>query len=139
MRSKQNTKLNWAMFYASLHVAVALPIVNSICVSLGFWKYTESSAFSLPANLYFIWVVLFSVHPVFLFKGKHILLIAIALFWLDLLLMPQLAAVNLFSLNSNWLYGEILIKTLVFLPAYFGPFAVLTKNILALEPRCKSW
>lgn len=119
LKNEQTAKLNWSIFYSTLYVATILPLVNYGCVNFGFWVYKNTSLdFQMPFDLYFLWVVLWGIVPMYFAKGKHILFISLFIFWIDLLFMPQLTHLNLLTLNKNWLLGELLTIALVFIPAY---------------------
>ena len=121
---KQDSKLNWAIFYSFLYVAVTLPIANYLCIKFDFWQFSAEglNSVQLPYDLYFIWTILWSVIPVFFFKGRYILPIAIFSFWLDVLMMPQLEKIGILTLNDNWMVGELILIIFVLLPSYFWAF-----------------
>lgn len=117
---KQDKKLNWSIFYAMLWVSFALGIVNYICVEYNLWSYISKKTLPLkmPFDLYFIWVIFWAIVPVYIFKGKHTLILTLVLFWLDIVLMPELERLGIIKLYSNWYIGEIALILLVWLPSY---------------------
>ncbi len=119
LKKEQSRKLNWSLFYSLLFTSVTLPIINYVCIHFGFWEFKKTNTIGMPLDLYFIWVVIWSVIPVYFFKGKYTLLIALFILWLDVLTMPILEEHGILKLNKNWLLGEILIISLVFLPSYY--------------------
>ncbi len=121
---KQDPKLNWAIFYATLYVTVTLPFVNFWCVNYGLWQFNHSDTnnIQLPFDLYYLWVFMWSILPVFFLKGKHILLTTALLLWLDILIMPQLAKIEIVTLHENWMIGEFALITTVFLPSYYWAY-----------------
>jgi protein-S-isoprenylcysteine O-methyltransferase Ste14 len=118
---EQEPKLNWAAFYSVLYTFITLPIVNYFCVEFGMWNFIgqDVNSIQLPFNIYFLWVVAWCILPIFLLKGRYILLVAALLFWLDILVMPELEKIGILSLHKNWLLGELLLIALVFMPSYF--------------------
>jgi protein-S-isoprenylcysteine O-methyltransferase Ste14 len=121
---KQDSKLNWAIFYSTLYILVFLPIVNYSCTQLGLWQFTDtkSNSILLPFDLYFTWCVLWGCVPIFFLKGKYIFAVALLVFWIDILAMPELEKIGIITLNKNWLIGEIILIFAVFAPAYFWAF-----------------
>ncbi len=118
-RKKQIAKRNWATFYATLWVATSLSIVNYLCVHYQFWHFTDAELWlGMPYDLYFVWVLIWGVLPAYFLQGRYIPLVALALFWLDLLWMPELDKLGILVLTDNWLWGEIALILFVFLPAY---------------------
>lgn len=130
---KQNSKLNWAIFYAVLYVTVALPIVNYGCVKFGYWSFIKTNNINLPFDLYYLWVLIWAIIPVYFFKGKYIILITLSLFWLDFVLMPQLAKVGIITLNKNWLLGELLLIIFVLIPSYFWAYCSFNNKHIGLR------
>lgn len=126
-KKKQDVRLNWAVFYSTLYVSLVLPFVNQACVYLGFWEFknTINEIIKLPIDVYFIWIMSWSVIPVFLFKGNYLILISLIFFFLDLVLMPILEQQGLFKLNSNWLIGELITLLFVFIPSYYWSYLSL--------------
>ena len=116
-RKEQNAKLNWAMFYAFLWVFCALFVVNGLSVHWGFWSFREESPTLIPHDLFFDWVVFWGVAVPFVLKGRYIVMVAIFLFWIDILFMPLLAKLGILDLRQNWLVGECLLISLVFVPS----------------------
>jgi hypothetical protein len=121
---KQNSKLNWAIFYAILYGSISLPIVNALCIRFDFWHFylNKDSVIGIPFDLYLIWLVLWNIAPVYFFKGKHLLILSVFLFWMDILTMPFLEKFGVLKLNKNWLLGEAMLIIFVFIPAYYWAF-----------------
>lgn len=121
---KQDSKLNWAIFYSSLYIGIILPIVNYLCVKHELWHFTEHeiNSIRLPFNIYFLWNVLWGIIPVFFFKGKYLLFMSLLMFWLDILIMPELEKIGLLTLSKNWLLGEFLLIICVFTPSYYWAY-----------------
>lgn len=121
---KQDSKLNWAIFYSSLYISVTLPIINYLCIKFGLWNFTEEgiNSIQLPFNIYFLWVVVWGVLPIFFLKSKYILFIAVLMFWLDILIMPELEKIGILTLNKNWILGELILIGFVFIPSYYWAF-----------------
>ena len=121
---KQDSKLNWAIFYSSLYVSVTLPIINYLCIKFGWWNFAEEgiNSIQLPFNIYFLWVVAWGILPVFFLKGKYLLIIAVLMFWLDILIMPELEKIEIITLNKNWIIGELILIGVVFIPSYYWAF-----------------
>ncbi len=118
-RPKQNAKLNWAMFYATLWVALSLPIINFICVKFGYWNYVseEFQLLQMPLDLYFSWVVIWGAVVTYFLKSRFVITSLLGILWLDILFMPLMQEYGLLSLRSDWLLGEIAILIFVLLPA----------------------
>lgn len=122
LRKRQDRKLNWAIFNALLYTSVSLPIINIICINQGYWEFAVQNAISLPFDLYFIWVVIWGVIPVFFLDKRYFLIILALMVWVDLLLMPVLDTYQIIYLNPNWLVGEVLLISFVFIPAYLWAY-----------------
>ncbi|MEE9438269.1 MAG: methyltransferase [Saprospiraceae bacterium] len=122
LKNNQDSKLNWAMFYASLYILVTLPIVNYFCVSQGFWSYVWECSLGLPFDLYFLWIVIWGILPVLILKGKQWVLVTLGLLFFDLVFMPQLEIIGLIRLSPNWIIGELLIIITVFIPSYLWAY-----------------
>jgi len=116
-RKKQHPMLNWALFYSFLWVFCSLFVVNAFCVHQGYWLFTEESPTGIPHDLFFEWVVFWGVGVPFFGKGKYLIPTALLLIWIDVLFMPMMAKIGLLELNDNWLIGELLLITIVFLPS----------------------
>ena len=118
---KQDSKLNWSMFYSSLYIIVTLPIVNYLCVKFGLWDFSKEgiNSIELPFHIYFLWVIAWGILPFFFLKGKYTLLVTTLIFWLDILIMPELEKTGIITLNENWLIGELILIALVFIPSYY--------------------
>jgi len=130
LREKQNTKLNWSIFYSSLYTIVSLPLVNLICTHLNLWQFTNDGIPSpfIPSDILFVWVVAWGVIPIFFLEKKHFPILLIAIFWIDFLLMPLLERYGILSLSPYWLIGELLLILFVFVPAYLWAY-VAYRNI----------
>ncbi len=117
---KQERELNWSIFYSALWCFVSLGIVNYLCVEYRLWAFIEKeeSSIKIPLDLYFIWGVFWGIIPVFLFKGKHTIILCFLLLWLDLILMPELQELGILELNKNWIIGELFLILFVFTPSY---------------------
>lgn len=117
---KQNSKINWALFYSSLWVSFSLPIVNYLCVKYNFWTFTSKidTFIKMPYDLLFIWILFWGILPFYISKGKYILLTFLLLLWIDLLFMPQLEVVGILKLGNNWLIGEFILLLTVWLPSH---------------------
>ena len=127
---KQDEKLNWAMFYSIIYISITLPIVNYVSVQANLWYFTEVglNAVKLPFNILFLWVVLWGIVPVLIFKGKYLFLLSVLMFWLDILIMPVLEELGVLVLNDNWLIGELILIGFVFVPAYFWSYCSLNNK-----------
>ena len=117
---KQDSKLNWSIFYSSLYISVTLPFINYLCVKFGLWNFTEQgiNSIQLPFNVYFLWVVVWGILPVFLLKGKYLFTLSVFMFWLDILVMPILEEIGILTLNKNWILGELMLISFVLIPSY---------------------
>ena len=130
LKKRQSTKLNWAVFYNALWVLVNLGIVNYLCVNYGLWHFKEVNLLLMPYDLYFVWLVIWGIVPVYLFKGRYLIPITIGLFLIDILMMPKLEEFNVLVLNDKWLIGEVVLILLVFVPSYlWARFSILNKQI----------
>ena len=118
-KPRQNAKLNWAMFYATLWVALSLPVVNYICVKLGYWNYLseEFQLLQMPLDLYFSWVIIWGAVVTYFLKSRFVMTSLLGIFWIDILFMPLMEQYGLLSLRSDWLIGETAILIVVLLPA----------------------
>lgn len=118
LKNNQYEKKNWALFYGFLYTLIVLPFINYSYVTNGFWNYKDTNLIKIPLDLYFMWTIIWGVFPFYFFKGKYSLIIALFLFWFDLLMMPFLEKHHILTLNKNWIYGEIIMILFVFLPSY---------------------
>lgn len=116
---KQNSRLNWSIFYATLWVSISLAIVNYFCIQFNLWQFSANSMIKMPFDLFFIWIVFWGILPFYVFKGKHFFKITLSLLLLDFLYMPQLDHFGILSLNQYWWIGEFVLIFLVFLPSYY--------------------
>ena len=114
-------RLNWAIFFAALWVSLSLFVVNYISVKAGYWSFApdESTNLLMPPDVFFVWIVLWGVIIPFLFKGQHLFLLSLFIFWTDILFMPILETYGLLDLKEHWLIGELLLLVIVFLPAQY--------------------
>lgn len=129
---KQNKRLNLALFYSILWTTISLGILNYICVHYNLWQFAakEVSLIAMPLDIYFIWVICWSVIPVYFFKGKYILILCLLFLWIDIICMPYLGKVQILELESNWLIGEFLLIALVFVPGYlWAKFSLNDKQL----------
>ena len=119
-RKNQDKKLNWSLFYSSLYTTVSLALTNYFCVDFGLWTFNKESSnvLNIPFDFYFIWIVFWGILPVYLFKGKHIILITVSLIWIDVLFMSELGKTELLHLSNYWMIGEVLLISFVFIPSY---------------------
>jgi len=133
MRKKQDREENWAIFYSALWAFLSLLAVNWLCVNWGLWNFLSAPAIRIPYDLLFIWVIAWGVIPTILMKGKHLWIIALILFWVDLAYMPVLESLGILELKSAWIIGEVLIVLAVFVPAYLWARWSLTKTHMGLR------
>ncbi len=118
LKKEQEGRLNWSLFYSVLWLYVSLAIVNYLCVQFGLWRFSESVAIKIPYDLFFVWGVFWGIVPFYFLRGKYWLVITLVLFWLDIILMPQLQEIGLLELNDNWLIGEFILLVISFIPSY---------------------
>lgn len=113
-------KDNWAVFYALLWTTFSLAILNYIAVENNLWYFTDNTSLllNMPLDIFFIWIVFWGVLPIYFFKGKYTFVLALSIFWLDILLMPELEKLGVLKLNSNWIIGDFILVLLVWLPSY---------------------
>ncbi len=113
-------KDNWAVFYALLWTTFSLAILNYIAVENKLWYFTDTNPLiiNMPLDLFFIWIVFWGVLPIYFFKGKYTFLLALLIFWLDLLLMPELEKIGILKLSKYWIIGDLVLVLLVWLPSY---------------------
>lgn len=129
---KQDKKLNLALFYSFLWTTLSLGALNYICVHYNLWRFiSEQSLYiAMPLDFYFIWIVCWSVIPVYFFKGKYILIVALIFLWIDILCMPYLENLGILELGPNWLIGEFVLIALVYMPAYlWAKFSLEDKQL----------
>ena len=126
-RKEQDARLNWALFFASLWVSTLLLLVNKMSVDIGFWSFNtdETLPIFMPYDLYFIWIVFWAILPVFILKGRFVLISMLCFFWIDILLMPYLETYHILQLNEHWLLGELLLITAVYAPAQIWAYLFL--------------
>ena len=133
LKKEQNITLNWSMFYACLFIIVFLPILNYVCVKLNYWTFCTKNILNMPFDIYFIWVIIWSILPVYLLKGKYLLSTVLAFLLLDLSLMPILENQGLFILHENWIIGEVLMLIFIFIPSYYWAYLSYNKKHHALR------
>lgn len=129
---KQNQKLNLALFYSFLWTTVNLGVLNYICIHYDLWRFISEQPLyiAMPLDIYFIWIIGWSVVPVYFFKGKYVLLIALLFLWVDILCMPYFEHIGILKLGSNWLIGEFAMIVIVFLPGYlWAKFSLEDKGL----------
>jgi len=117
---KQVQKTNWALFYSVLWVTFSLPIVNYLCVKYNFWIFISKTDLSIkiPYDLLFIWIIFWGIIPFYISKRKYTLLTFLVLLWIDILFMPQLEKLGILKLNKNWVIGELILLSIVWLPSH---------------------
>lgn len=86
---------------------VALLVLNVLAQHFGWWTFSTNTAAvaGTPADLWVGWVILWGAVPL-LIISERLVLVGLALFTADLVLMPLAAPVV--SLGSTWLIGEML-------------------------------
>lgn len=117
---KQDKKLNLALFYSFLWTTLSLGVLNYICVHYNLWRFISEHPLyiAMPLDIYFMWIICWSTLPVYFFKGKYVLIIALLLLWLDIICMPYSEKIGILELGGNWLIGEFAMIVLVFAPSY---------------------
>ncbi len=130
---EQNAALNWSIFFSMLWVTCSLGLVNYYCVALNLWQFTDVSIpkIGMPYDLFFMWIIGWSVVPVYVFKGKYALVISLVILLLDLVFMPFAEELGFLKLNKHWIIGEIALIILVWLPGYLWASSFYTKTYLA--------
>jgi len=128
LKKVQNKKLNWSMFYAGLYTVIFLPIFNHICEKFDYWTFCSDNILKMSIDIYFIWIVFWSIIPVYFFKGNHILIIVLSFLLIDLALMPILENEGVFILSEKWIIGELLILCFVFVPSYYWAYLNYNKK-----------
>lgn len=125
LRNQQNTKRNWALFYAVLYICATLPIVNYSSVTHGLWDFTDVSLPTLliPFDILFLWVVSWGIIPVFFLSKRYFPIVLGFVIWIDILLMPALERMNILVLHDWWLIGEMALVAIVFIPGYVWAYA----------------
>lgn len=125
LKRKQSKKLNWAIFYCTFFTLISISIVNYWCVRAGFWSFTDAkmSSLKIPFDILFVWVVIWGIVPVFLMKKSHFFILAVSLFWVDLLIMPKMAEYGLIVLGENWILGELILILTVLFPSYLWAYS----------------
>lgn len=122
LRSKQDAKFNWAIFYSVLYVAVSLPLVNFICVKFDLWKFTPTNSIEFPFDIYFFWIVIWGIVPIFFLYRRCFFIVLLVIVWLDIVIMPYLESLGVLQLGSNWIYGEMVLVLTVFVPGYWWAY-----------------
>lgn len=119
--NKLNNRLHWALFFSGIWTLTSLGLVQFFCDQYGLWKFTDAhqGLFSIPSDIYFLWVVFWGIFIPYLLKGKHLAITVLGVFWLDFLLMPFLAEHGVLQLHPHWLIGELFCLVVVLLPAQY--------------------
>lgn len=133
LRKTQDKKLNWAIFYSLLYTSISLVIVNNVCVHYEYWGFTDTNSINIPFDIAFICIVLWGVIPVFFLEKKYFLICLLFIFWSDFVLMPQLEIYGLVTLSDNWLIGEFLLISLVFIPAFIWAYCSYHNKLTGLR------
>ena len=134
---KPQVKLNLALFYSFLWTSFSLAILNYTCIYYNLWEFfsKESLFIGIPLDIYFIWIICWSIIPVYFFEGKHALIIALIFLWLDIICMPYLENFRILKLGDNWLLGEFAMIAIVFLPSYLWAKCSIEDKHLAWRVR----
>lgn len=129
LKEKQETKLNWALFYGFIWMLFALPIINYVCVQFNLWRFLiNKNPIKIPYDILFMWLF-FWMLPFYFFKGKYTSIMTLILLWIDVLTMPLLKKFGILELNGNWLIGEVILVIIVFLPNYlWAKFSLQKKH-----------
>ncbi len=116
---QKNDKTNWSFFFHFIWMLITLPAINYLCVEYQLWEFCDEteSLINIPYDILFCWLVLGLV-PLYIFKGKHPIILVLSLLWIDFMTMPLLEEIGILRLNDNWLIGEIIVLVFVFLPGY---------------------
>ncbi|BDD05777.1 methyltransferase family protein [Aureibacter tunicatorum] len=135
LKKDQNSRINWAMFFSSLWIASTLPLFNIISVDYGLWSFAEheNTVIQMPWDLYFVWIVLWGVMPVYFLRGNYMHIVSGVLFWIDFVLMPMLQSEGLLTLHEYWWLGDLLLIILVFLPGYLWARIFIYRKLVWLR------
>lgn len=99
-------------------------------MSLGLWQFTTdwNNLLQMPIDLYFIWISLWSIIPIYFLRGKHLIILSLLLLWIDIILMPELVKLDILILGKYWILGEIVLIGSVFAHAYFWAYCNYEKK-----------
>ncbi len=122
-RERQDRSLNFALFYALLYTAVSVVFIHLLAVKLGWWYFKDAdNCIQMPWDIYFIWVLVWSVVPVFLMRNNRFIVVLIFVAVLDFTLMPAMHQHGWLVLDDNWWIGEVLLLLFAFTPAYYWAY-----------------
>lgn len=95
----------------------AVALINLAALHGGWWSFDAQGAMwhGMPVDLLLGWAVLWSVVPALLAPRLSLPVVALALLWADLLLMPLSAPVV--RLGEMWQYADFAALVLVLIPA----------------------
>lgn len=129
-KKKQDERLNWSIFFSAIYLLISVPLLDHLCVKLGFWIYKENDSPILPLDLCFLWVVFWSVITIYISKTKYFLIVLIFIFWIDFLLIPQLDNLGYLQLGRYWIIGETIMICFAFIPSYLWAKSYYQKKYL---------
>ncbi len=76
----------------------------------------------MPIDIFFVWVVFWSIIPAFQISKNYTLLFGLIILWLDVIFMPILEKYGLLKLSKNWLWAELILVIAVFIPSYYWAY-----------------
>jgi len=134
---KQSRKLNLALFYSFLWTVLSLGIINYLCIYTNLWHFKSEQPLliAIPLDIYFIWIICWSILPVYFFKGKYLILLSLAFLWIDIACMPYFEKVGIIKLGPYWIIGEFIVLIFVFVPGYLWAKFSLTNKYLGWRVR----
>ncbi len=112
----------------------SLILTNVLMIYLGWWTFEVrgGTLWGAPIDLILGWSLLWSVLPSLRISRHNLLLWFVALFVIDLVVMPQLNPVV--KLSDNWIWGELICLLLVYVPSRI--LAEDTRTQTHLHRRC---
>lgn len=96
---------------------ISLLALNKLAIHESWWNFQAQGGVFLDAPLDLIlgWAILWGAVPALLFRRVPMLILAVLMFWLDLIVMP--ACSPLINLEPYWYRGELLGLVCVLFPA----------------------
>lgn len=119
MLLKPSKRMLVGAFIAVLwNLAMLIPL-NILANLAGWWTFNidEMLFMSLPIDVVTGWSVFWGSTILLLFNCKDFLLGVLFVFCIDLIVMPELTP--LVTLGEYWLYGELLVLIVSFIPGWF--------------------
>ena len=114
---RPDRRLGAAVFLATTWAFVSAGAVNLLAFRLDWWHFGAHGGLFLgvPIDLWLGWSLFWGAVPLLAFGRAPLWLLAVAIGWMDLIVMPRSGSV--IELGPSWLLGETLSIATCFVPA----------------------